>query len=577
MHLVAQPHNGVGAKQENTRHWLAAGAVLASAAMIAAAPGISPIPAGAQHDIQADAVRLTAGWDPFAPWQAAFDTAKADGKVLADNFLLAPGVGLQQAIVNQLGYAKQLFEDPSSFEAVSQQFAANVMKLATGLTLIGADDATREAVLKHTLGGMHGMAIDMFPGFLAEGVDPELFSGVMNVLSSPLSGVLIGSVSPVISPAVALLNSAVAISNALQAGDSTTALSSLLGVPAGMVDAFLNGATLNLDALAPMINDAGLIKDTVTIAGLNIAFGGLLTPGSTDRSTYEYTDEDGNKVTIPSVGGSIFNSIGMDIKLGALPISVKGEAVGPIGALQGLSQTVGVLLGSGWDDWDGKGNAPAPKPPLFGLQPAALGDIFSDTAESAAVTKLRDLLRTATVDDIVKKLQGVDTETVADEAAAAAPVVESPVSDEAAAATELTHATANKLVSVAVPKPEAPAEAADTTPTADEETAAPAESAGEAESTGTTTAQKVKTRPKAALPKSGTSAQDTKRNLVKGIKDAVKNARGGSTGHTSRSANESGSSSTGSSAGTSSKASGSQGGGADSSKDSSAKKANDKE
>lgn len=73
-----------------------------------------------------------------------------------------------------------------------------------------------------------------------------------------------------------------------------------------------------------------------------------------DRNTYEYTDEEGNKVTIPSVGGSIFNSLGLDIKFAGIPISVEGEAVGPIGALQGLSQTVGVLLGSGWDDWDGK-------------------------------------------------------------------------------------------------------------------------------------------------------------------------------------------------------------------------------
>ncbi|MCV7066577.1 hypothetical protein H7H51_14235, partial [Mycolicibacterium farcinogenes] len=47
-----------------------------------------------------------------------------------------------------------------------------------------------------------------------------------------------------------------------------------------------------------------------------------------------------------------------------------------------------------------QGNART-KPPLFGLKPAALGDIFSDTAESAGITKLRDLLRTATVEDIV--------------------------------------------------------------------------------------------------------------------------------------------------------------------------------
>ncbi|CRZ15620.1 outer membrane porin GjpA [Mycolicibacterium neworleansense] len=554
MHLAAQPHTAVGAKQEVARHWLtAAGVVVAAAGMIAAAPGISPVPASVQQDIQAGAVRLTAGWDPFAQWQAALDTATAGGKVLGDNFLLAPGVGLQQAIANQLGYAKQLFEDPSSFEAVSQQFAANVMKVATGLTLIGADDATKDAVLKHTLGGMHGMALDLFPGFLAEGVDVDTFSAVMSVLASPLSGVLIGSVGPVISPAVALINSAVAISNALQAGDSTTALSSLLGVPAGMVDAFLNGANLNLDALAPMINDAGLINDSVTIAGLNIAFGGLLTPGSTDRSTYEYTDEEGNKVTIPSVGGSIFNSIGMDIKLGALPISVKGEAVGPIGALQGLSQTVGVLLGSGWDDWDGKGNAPAPKPPLFGLQPLATGDIFSDIAEGAGVTKLRDMLKTAAVNDIVKKLQGIDTATepVADDAAAAT-TDDITVSDKGAAATELTHTTANKLVAVTLPNAdtatESVSESAVKAPAADTEEAS---TAGAAENAGTTTPPKPQVLPKPPTSRPDTSFGKSQRKLAQGIRDAVKNARSGF-GVSDRVTGESNSGSTDSSSGTSS-------------------------
>lgn len=574
MHLVAQPHTAVGAKQETTRHWLtAAGVVVAAAGMIAATPGISPVQAGVQHDIQADAVRLTAGWDPFAPLQAAFDTAKANGTILGDNFLLAPGVGLQQAIANQIGYAKQLFDDPSSFEAVSQQFAANAMKVLTGLTLIGADEETRDAVVKHTLGGMHGMALDMFPGFLAEGVDPEAFSAVMSVLASPLSGVLIGSIGPVVSPAVALLNSAVAISNALQAGDSTTALSSLLGVPAGMVDAFLNGANLNLDALAPMINDAGLIKDTVTIAGLNIAFGGLLTPGSTDRSTYEYTDEDGNKVTIPSVGGSIFNSLGMDIKLGALPISVKGEAVGPIGALQGLSQTVGVLLGSGWDDYDGKGNAPAPKPPLVGLNPLAFGDPLSDIAESAGVTKLREALKGAAVENIVKKLQGITTgtEEAADLAAAPVTDADSSVTDSSAAnaiaaANELTHTTVNKTVTVSLEKPAAVPAAADATktPAATKVDAADeASTAGETAGTATESADdagtvvkatpKVQTRLKAPSTRpAGPTDKAPRSNLVKGVKDAVKNVRNGLGANSTRKSSESASSSSGSSAGASS-------------------------
>lgn len=552
MHLAAQPRITPGDKQEVARNWLtAAGAVVAATGMIAAAPGLAPVPATVAHDIQSASVRLTAGWDPFAPWQAAFDTAKAGATVLGDNFLLAPGVGLQQAIANQIGYAKQLFEDPSSFEAVSQQFAANVMKVATGLTLIGADEATRDAVLKHTLGGLHGLSLDMFPSFLEEGVDVETFSAVMNFLASPLSGVLIGSVGPVISPAVALLNSAAAISEALQAGDTTTALSSLLGVPAGMVDAFLNGANLNLDALAPMINDSGLVKDTVSIEGINVAFGGLLTPGSVDRNTYEYTDEEGNKVTVPSVGGSIFNSLGLDIKFAGIPISVEGEAVGPIGALQGLSQTVGVLLGSGWDDWDGKGNAPAPKPPLFGLKPLAVGDIFSDTAESPGVTKLRDMLKTAAINDIVKKLQGTDTDTgtVADKTVvddtAAVSTADTTASDKVAAATELTHTTANKMVAVTLPAP-------DTTAAAEEVAKTPAVDATEKAST--TTPPKLNVLPKAPTTRPDTSFGKSQRKVAQGIRDAVKNARDGLTGSSSRTKSESDSASTGSGSSTSSSA-----------------------
>ncbi|WP_433993774.1 outer membrane porin GjpA [Mycolicibacterium porcinum] len=324
------------------------------------------------------------------------------------------------------------------------------------------------------------------------------------------------------------------------AGDTTTALSSLLGVPAGMVDAFLNGANLNLDALAPMINDAGLIKDTVSIEGINIAFGGLLTPGSTDRSTYEYTDEDGNKVTIPSVGGSIFNSIGMDIKLGALPISLKGEAVGPIGALQGLSQTVGVLLGSGWDDWDGKGNAPAPKPPLFGLKPLAVGDIFSDTAESAGVTKLRDMLKAATVNDIVKKLQGIGTETTADKAVAdtTADVAASDTtaSDKAAAATELTHTTANKMVAVTVPAADAAAATEDVAKTA---------AVDATENAGTTTPSKLDVLPKAPSTRPDSSFGTSQRKVAQGIRDAVKNVRNGLGGSSSRASDDSSGSTSG--------------------------------
>ena len=49
-----------------------------------------------------------------------------------------------------------------------------------------------------------------------------------------------------------------------------------------------------------------------------------------------------------------------------------------------------------------QGQCSAPKPPLFGLHPLATGDALSVTAQSAGVTKLRGMLKTAAVNDIVK-------------------------------------------------------------------------------------------------------------------------------------------------------------------------------
>src|ERR1700760_4005301 len=99
MQLAVRRRNSADPKQVATRHWITAGVAVAGAGLIAVAPGVTPVLPHLQHELQASAVRLTAGWDPLTAWQNAFDTASANAKTLADNFSLAPGVGLQQAIV----------------------------------------------------------------------------------------------------------------------------------------------------------------------------------------------------------------------------------------------------------------------------------------------------------------------------------------------------------------------------------------------------------------------------------------------------------------------------------------------
>ena len=361
------------------RPYATGGIALVGASVIAVSPIAPPLPdihLPNQHDVQAAAVRLTAGWDPLAAWQNAFNTASTNASTLTNNFFLAPGVGLQQAIVNQVGFLNEVLNDPSSIGTVLQQFATNAQTVATGLTGVNASAATATAANAHTLDGLHSALLSLLPGFLPPGVDAAVVTQVLQVLSSPLSGLLIGAVGPVISPGVALLNSVLAVGAALQASDPSAALSHLLDAPANAVNAFFNGADLNLDALVPVIANAGILPAGTTIDALDYAFGGLLTPGSVSQT---YTQGGTLDPGIPAPGGSILNSLGLTVTTDALGVpltlAIPSNAVGPLGALESISQTVGVLLGSKWD-----GKNAVQTPPLSTLDLPTLSDTAEDPA-----------------------------------------------------------------------------------------------------------------------------------------------------------------------------------------------------
>ena len=201
MQLAARPH-------------VTAGIALAGAAAIAVSPMAPPLPdihLPNQHELQAAAVRLTAGWDPLAPWKNAFNTASGNASTLADNFLLAPGVGLQQAIVNEVGFLNEVLKDPSSLNTVLTQIATNAQTVASGLTGVNASAATNKAAQAHSVDALHGALVSLLPGLLPAGTDTAAVTQVLDVLASPASGLLMGAVGPVISPGVALLNSALAV------------------------------------------------------------------------------------------------------------------------------------------------------------------------------------------------------------------------------------------------------------------------------------------------------------------------------------------------------------------------------
>ena len=434
MHVAARPH-------------VTAGIALAGAAVIAVSPIAPPLPdihLPNPHELQAAAVRLTAGWDPLATWQTALKTASTNATTLADNFLLAPGVGLQQAIVNEVGFLKEVINDPSTLGTVLQQIETNAQTVASGLTGVGATAATNKAAQAHSVDSLHGALLSLLPTMLPAGVDPATVTAVLDVLASPASGLLMGAVGPVISPGVALFNSALAVGAALQASDPSAALSDLLNVPANVVGSFFNGADVNLDALVPLIAQAGVLPAGTKITALDFAFGGLLSVGSVSQGTYT---QNGTIDPITTPGGSILNSLGLTVSLGGITLPIASHAVGTLGALESISQTAGVLLG---DHWDGK--KAVQTPPLSTLTDTA-------TAKDAtAVNPLASLMAKLKVPSPVTETAAVENASASTELAGlpklhlpvrAPKTVPAGTTDTGAAATDAT-ATGTGGAAVAV-------------------------------------------------------------------------------------------------------------------------------
>lgn len=377
--------------QQTLRPYATAGIAIVGTSLIAVTPVSAALP-----DIQSFRdVALTAGEtlpDLLGPWEDVFNTASANATQLTNNYFLAPEVGLQQFIANQTDFYQQILSDPSSIPDVMNQVQENLKAVSDAYALIGADADTVTTTILHTLNG--GFALDPTSGIVEAGhsalfqllpaiLPPdqaETLTPIIDFLASPLSGVIIGSLGPAISPLVAL-------SNSIGEGDG------LGETMANMVGAYFNGATLNLDGLIPIIEQSGLLPlpEGTDIHHLEFAFGGLLSAGEVSNANYEIFDGSGNVVaSIPAAGGSIFNSLGLtiDASLGAqaLTLNVDGVPVGPIGAMMGWSQAIAGLLGADAWAWDGKtpGQPPA-EPPLAGLSfPLIPEDFFDDGGAGGA-------------------------------------------------------------------------------------------------------------------------------------------------------------------------------------------------
>lgn len=362
------------------RPYATAGVVIAGTGLIAATPVLAQAPAPAFASVVDVALTGLPGF--LDTWQDVINTTNANISTLVNNYMLAPGVAWQQLYANVMGYAQQFLDDPSSstLADINTQIQEHWVAVRDGYSLpLDILAATRSLVLKHTIDGSlttgHNVLISQVPNFLPPGTDFDMVNSVLNFMVSPLSGVIMGMLAPGISPWVALLNS-------ITEGDSFSE------IIANTVGGFFNGATLHLDSLLPMINDAGFLPAGMSLDRLDFTFGGLFSTGQVALATYQVMGADGVvAATVPVVGGSLFNSLGLEMV--GVPtlntINVVGHGIGPIAALEAWGQTAGVLLGSGWD---GKTSAVV-TPPALGVEwPTIPADFLDDGGSSADATNL---------------------------------------------------------------------------------------------------------------------------------------------------------------------------------------------
>lgn len=365
----SERHNTTNTKETAVRHTLrpyaTVGVAIVGAGLFTATPVAAPLP-----DISTfRAVVLAAGEsDLLAPWIDQYNSASGEVTKLVNAFFDAPNVGVQQMLANWSGFTQQVLDDPANINPVTQDIQNNLAAVLTGYGLQGANTATTNIVLAHTLDAQgfangHRQLFIEIPGYIPADAQASAIP-IINFLASPASGIIMGEIGPWISPWVAMMNSIT------DGDDFNTTLANMAG-------AFFNGADLNLDSLLPTINGLGLFPSGMDMVNLDIGFGGLLSTGSVNPPG------SGTPLGEGGVGGSIFNSVGINFigvpTVGTL--NAPSQAIGPLGALEGWAQTIGALLG-----WDGTGS------PLADVTlPTIPSDVLDDGTAAATAGDLSTL------------------------------------------------------------------------------------------------------------------------------------------------------------------------------------------
>jgi hypothetical protein len=314
-----------------------------------ALPIPSQMAAAPQKAVETLAVELAATINPIKPVVDTIKTSLANIKTIAGQ-QIEPGplLPILNAVGSNLGvYLSELPDLPQIFNQVLGNLKAAVtapldqnlndpgdpalpaISLNTnnteGVTCIGSRECGDNALTKLQT-----------TGFLA--YDPtETFASLIpftNVLSSPLSGALLGFAGPGLSALAQVIDSFNVITTAFKAKNWAVAINEVINLPVNLINAGLNG-NKNLD-LTPIVDRLAPMLGINLPAGtkLGIATGGLLSPGVAMGG--------GSGPTSAPFGGwsgTAWDSVSVEADIGVAAYT-KGLPVGTIATQLGMRTTI---------------------------------------------------------------------------------------------------------------------------------------------------------------------------------------------------------------------------------------------
>ena len=306
----------------SVRSYLTAGVAFAGAGALTIAP-VTPMAqdvALAPRQVSALAVELAASQaaavDPITLLVQTIETAANNAVALLTAYTANPFPIVQQVIANLITFAGEL---PDIGLILNQLVSSTISGLQAPFV---ANPENVSAVPFQTIElpppfGPIPISQQFVYGLLDQVLPPETYAAlepILNFTTTPISGGLIGLLSPVIAPVLSLSTSVSIIIEALQAGDFAAVINEAINTPIYALNAFLNGGEF-LD-LQPVLSLLGItLPAEITSFGLNI--GGLLSPGGVG---FDSVSANGTFQILPA-------------PLPPVTLEDPGFPLGPIGAL----------------------------------------------------------------------------------------------------------------------------------------------------------------------------------------------------------------------------------------------------